>query len=376
MTATDTATDAVTGSETTPRNDSTPPTDSAQDPGAAVVAVVELGPQWPTLDPFLFCAHHDDAYPEGDGSLAPVADLNDRDMGQDFSNRDGFSMYHGRNVPGFPSHPHRGFETVTFVRKGLIDHADSLGAAARFGRGDVQWLTAGAGIQHSEMFPLVNTESDNHLELFQIWLNLPASDKFVDPYFTMLWDEQIPRRSTINDNGRVVEVTVIAGELDGITPLAPPPNSWAAGSDSDVAIWHYVLEPGAAVEVPPARSGVAANRVLYMFEGDTASVDGIAIGNDHAVQLRAEMQVRIEAGSARTEMLLLQGVPIGEPVAKYGPFVMNTEAEIRETFEHYRQTEFGGWPWASSDPTHGHEPRRFAQHVDGRRESPEDSRSD
>ncbi|MEI2639068.1 MAG: pirin-like C-terminal cupin domain-containing protein [Microthrixaceae bacterium] len=113
-----------------------------------------------------------------------------------------------------------------------------------------------------------------------------------------------------------------------------------------------------------------------MFEGDTASVDGIAIGNDHAVQLRAEMQVRIEAGSARTEMLLLQGVPIGEPVAKYGPFVMNTEAEIRETFEHYRQTEFGGWPWASSDPTHGSEPKRFAQHVDGRRESPEDSRSD
>ena len=138
----------------------------------------------------------------------------------------------------------------------------------------------------SEVFTLVNTESENHLELFKIWLNLPASDKFVDPYFTMLWDEQIPRRSTINDNGRVVEVTVIAGELDGITPLAPPPNSWAAGSDSAVALWHDVLEPGAAVEVPPARSGVAANRVLYMFDGVTASVEGIAITNDHAEQLR------------------------------------------------------------------------------------------
>ena len=101
-------------------------------------------------------------------------------------------MYHGSTVPGFPVHPHRGFETVTFVRQGLIDHADSLGAAARFGRGDVQWLTAGKGIVHAEMFPLLDRDGPNTAELFQIWLNLPAADKMVEPHFTMLWDQRHP----------------------------------------------------------------------------------------------------------------------------------------------------------------------------------------
>jgi hypothetical protein len=103
-----------------------------------------LGPLWPTLDPFLFCAHHDDAYPAGNGAFGPAPHLlGGRQIGSDFSRQDGWSMYHGDAVPGFPVHPHRGFETVTLVRKGLIDHADSLGAAARFGGGDVQWVTAG-----------------------------------------------------------------------------------------------------------------------------------------------------------------------------------------------------------------------------------------
>ena len=84
-------------------------------------------------------------------------------------------------MPGFPSHPHRGFETVTYVRRGLIDHSDSLGAAARFGRGDTQWLTAGRGIVHAEMFPLLDEDGPNPLELFQIWVNLPAADKMAAP---------------------------------------------------------------------------------------------------------------------------------------------------------------------------------------------------
>ncbi len=133
----------------------------------------------------------------------------------DFSGADGWSMYHGSVVPGFPQHPHRGFETVTFVRRGLIDHSDSLGATARFGRGDVQWLTAGAGIVHCEMFPLVDTTGPNTTELFQIWLNLPADDKMVEPYFTMLWDEDIPRLALVDDDGRRGELTVIAGAVDG-----------------------------------------------------------------------------------------------------------------------------------------------------------------
>src|SRR5437764_11948311 len=125
--------------------------------------------------------------------MGPDAPLSGRDLGQDFSRKDGWSMYHGNPVPGFPAHPHRGFETVTIVRKGLIDHSDSLGAAARFGGGDVQWLTTGRGVVHSEMFPLLDTSRENPHELFQIWLNLPARSKLANPYFKMLWHEQIPR---------------------------------------------------------------------------------------------------------------------------------------------------------------------------------------
>lgn len=188
-----------------------------------VLETVPLGLHWPTLDPFLFCAHHDDEYPAGDESMAPAVPVDDRDLGMDFSGKDGWSMYHGDSVPGFPGHPHRGFETVTYVRNGLIDHSDSLGAAARFGRGDVQWVTAGSGIVHSEMFPLVHPDQPNPLELFQIWLNLPADDKMVDPYFTMLWDHDIPRAQVTDDQGNNTEVTVIAGRLGVVAAALPPP---------------------------------------------------------------------------------------------------------------------------------------------------------
>src|SRR5436190_11448224 len=150
-----------------------------------VLETAPLGFPWATRDPFLFCVHHDDAYPAGNEELGPRASLDGRNLGMDFEGKDGWRMYHGEVVPGFPQHPHRGFETVTIVRRGYIDHSDSLGAAARFGMGDVQWLTAGAGVVHSEMFPLLDAHGPNTLELFQIWLNLPGKDKLVAPYFTM-----------------------------------------------------------------------------------------------------------------------------------------------------------------------------------------------
>jgi redox-sensitive bicupin YhaK (pirin superfamily) len=332
-----------------------------------VLEVVPLGMHWPTVDPFLFCAHHDDAYPAGDERLAPAVPLGEREMGADFSGLDGFSMYHGQVVPGFPNHPHRGFETVTFVRKGLIDHADSLGAAARFGRGDVQWVTAGRGIVHSEMFPLLDRDGPNHLELFQIWLNLPADSKMADPHFTMLWDEDIPRIEAVDDAGRRTTVTVIAGRLGEVTPQPPPPESWAARADADVGIWHLHLEPGAEWELPPAE-GDGTQRVLYVFEGDHLSVAGTDVAVDHAAQLVAGVAVPLVAGSEPVEALVLQGRPIAEPVARYGPFVMNTEAEIRQAFTDYQSTGFGGWPWDTADPDHGPTRGRFARHVDGRTE--------
>ena len=152
---------------------------------SSLVDVFELGVPWKTLDPFLFAVHHLADYPPGNERHGPAASLEGRALGQDFASKDGWSMYHGHAVPGFPQHPHRGFETITYVRRGLVDHSDSLGATARFGQGDTQWLTAGGGVVHSEMFPLIHRDEPNPLELFQIWLNLPASHKMSDPAFQM-----------------------------------------------------------------------------------------------------------------------------------------------------------------------------------------------
>jgi redox-sensitive bicupin YhaK (pirin superfamily) len=334
-----------------------------------VLQIVPLGAQWPTVDPFLFCAHHDDAYPAGDEALAPAVPVDDRELGMDFSGQDGWSMYHGRTVPGFPNHPHRGFETVTYVRKGLIDHSDSLGAAARFGRGDVQWLTAGQGIVHAEMFPLLDREGPNHLELFQIWLNLPAADKLVEPYFTMLWGGDLPVVRHTDGAGRSTEVTVIAGELDGHRAPAPPPDSYASKPEADLAIWHLRLEPGASFTLPAA-AGPHTARVLYVFEGESVRIAGTEVGNDTGVAVDASVPIELVAGPAEVDVLVLQGRPLGEPVARYGPFVMTTEAEIEQAFEDYRTTGFGGWPWPDDAPTHGATSGRFARHVDGHEERP------
>lgn len=134
-------------------------------------------------------------------------------------------MYHGQTVPGFPSHPHRGFETVTIVRKGRIDHSDSAGATARFGNGDVQWLTAGKGIVHCEMFPLLHTDKPNPTELFQIWLNLPSKSKMAQPHFTMFWNEEIPQQEHTDAKGKKTSIVCIAGSLTGAQCLSPPPDS-------------------------------------------------------------------------------------------------------------------------------------------------------
>jgi redox-sensitive bicupin YhaK (pirin superfamily) len=337
-----------------------------------VLRVQPLGFPWETIDPFLFCVHHDDAYPAGNGRFGPAAPLAGRDIGQDFSRKDGWSMYHGEEVPGFPGHPHRGFETVTIVRKGLIDHSDSLGATARFGGGDVQWLTAGKGIVHAEMFPLLDATQPNPLELFQIWLNLPAKSKMAAPHFTMLWSERIPHLATPDADGRAVDVAVIAGRLGDLAPLAPPPDSWAAAADADLAIWTIRLAPGARWTLPAA-AGASTRRMLYFFRGDRVRIGGEAIDRHAAIELLADARVDLVAGDDAAEFLLLQGRPIGEPVAQHGPFVMNTREEIVAAFHDYQRTQFGGWPWPDHAPVHGADPARFARHGDGREERPEDA---
>ena len=329
-----------------------------------ILRISPLGaPPWETPNPFLFCVHHLDHYPSGNGAFGPTTPLAGRDIGQDFSGRDGWSMYHGSRVPGFPQHPHRGFETVTVVRRGLVDHADSMGATARYGNGDVQWLTAGAGIQHAEMFPLLRQDQDNPLELFQLWLNLPAADKMAPPHFTMFWADSVPRLAPVPG----VEITVVAGALDGVTPPAPPPHSYASRAGSDVAIWVIDMAAGTSWALPPAPTGV--NRFLYAYQAGGAQVAATRIEGPSVVVLDAAAPVALRAADSPARFLMLQGRPIGEPVAQYGPFVMNTREEIQRAFDDYRRTQFGGWPWPVPDPVNGRE-ARFARRPDGTVERP------
>ena len=263
-------------------------------------------------------------------------------------------MYHGQVVPGFPRHPHRGFETVTITRRGFIDHADSLGVAARYGEGDVRWMTAGAGIVHSEMFPLLHGDRPDPAELFQVWLNLPRADKFVDPYFTMLWNPDIPRIVAKTTRAARTQITVIADSLDGASPPSPAPNSWAARAEADVAIWTVRLELGAEWTMPPAASADTV-RVLYVHTGGGLQIAGQQVDPRHVAVVRADVALPIVAGEVDAEFLLLQGRPIGEPVEKYGPFAMNDRAGIEQAFTDYQRTQFGGWPWPADDPVHGPE---------------------
>ena len=322
-----------------------------------------LGFHWRTQDPFLFCAHHHDYYPTGNDQQGPDASLSGRSIGQDFSVRDGWRMYHGNRVPGFPEHPHRGFETVTIVLEGFVDHSDSHGAAGRYGEGDVQWMTAGSGLQHSEMFPCIHKDKPNTLHLFQVWLNLPAVNKFAAPHYTMLWTEDIPVRREIDEQRREISIRIIAGELKEDRAPAPAPNSWAANPDNHVAIWMITLAPYAVWTLPEAPT--ESERALYYYEGDKLTAAEIEISVDHSFSAVSNQPIRLINGKMESRLLLLQGRPIGEKVVQHGPFVMNTPEEINEAIMDFQRTQFGGWPWPSREPVHSQDAVRFARYADG-----------
>jgi quercetin 2,3-dioxygenase len=328
-----------------------------------ILSINKLGFQWQTSDPFIVTMHHRDAFPKGNHEMGPNASLQGRNIGNDFRGKDGWNMYHGDTVSGFPQRPHRGFETVTVVLEGYVDHADSSGAAGRYGAGDVQWMTAGRGCNHSEMFPLINEEMENPLELFQIWLNLPRKSKLVEPHYKMLWAEDIPVIKTEDDNGKISIIRLIAGSYKSIKGLEPSPNSWASEESNQVGIWLISMEPGAVFEIPMVSSTL--NRTVYFYSGDTIEIDETIILGSHSVKLVGDEVIEIKNGSKKSYLLLLEGEPIGEPIVSYGPFVMTTEEEIKEAFNDYRRTCFGRWPWQRDDLIHSREKGRFAQYSDG-----------
>lgn len=324
-----------------------------------------------TLDPFLFCVYHKDAYPAAHDDTMEAPQPGN---GMDFDPKAPYRMYHGDMIPGFPQHPHRGFETITATMDGLIDHADSLGNGGRYGQGDLQWMTAGKGVVHGEMFPLIHKEKPNHTRFFQIWINLPARSKMVDPAFAMFWANEVPKWKS--PDGKAA-VTVFYGDYflnEDTNPNLPPPDSWAANHDNDVAVLHTTIQPGGTLHIPSAHDPTV-NRVLYMVEGleQGAVINEVTIDKGMiTVNAAAELDISVPASAAKAcEFLLLQGKPIDEPVAQHGPFVMNKRSEIEQAFMDYSKTKFGGWPWPRDDMVFPREKGRFAL-LDGKETTPSD----
>ncbi|HEY1991953.1 MAG TPA: pirin family protein [Gammaproteobacteria bacterium] len=233
---------------------------------------------------------------------------------------------------GAPDHPHRGFETVTYVLDGKMQHKDSHGHAGSLGAGDVQWMTAGAGVVHSEMPEAGFTAKGGRMHGFQIWVNLPRQDKLMQPRYQELPDAGIPVAESAD---RKVKVKVIAGESLG--------KSAAIDTRTPIAFLHMTLQPGGSIDQPlPADYNAFAYLVsgTGQFGADAVKADAhqmVIFSNDGG-----SVRIRNAADSPQAlQLLLLAGVPLNEPVVRYGPFVMNTEEEIHQAIRDYQQGRMG-----------------------------------
>jgi redox-sensitive bicupin YhaK (pirin superfamily) len=226
----------------------------------------------------------------------------------------------GAYIAGFPDHPHRGFETVTYMLAGRMRHRDNKGNEGLLTSGSVQWMTAGRGIVHSEM----PEQEEGLMQGFQLWLNLPARDKMTAPRYQDIAPERIP----LAHPAEGVEAKVIAGELAGVKGPVE-----AGATEPFYA--DFRLEPGAAVRValPDGHNAFA-----YVYEG-SAEVAGRRLERGTIAVLTADGAVSLASGQG-ARLILVAGKPLREPVAKYGPFVMNTEAELRQAFVDYQLGKF------------------------------------
>jgi hypothetical protein len=234
-------------------------------------------------------------------------------------------------LAGFPNHPHRGFETVTYMLDGEFEHEDSAGHKGTIAPGDVQWMTAGRGVVHSEMPTRLIREKGGRLHGFQLWVNLPARDKMIAPRYQEVKSAGIPEATSPDGLARV---RVIAGAALGVRAVI----------DTRIPITYqdWTLQPGAVVEQAVDASHHA---ITYVFQGKAR------IGRDARELKDGQLGILDEGDSVRLEvpadatgparLLLLSGRPIGEQVARYGPFVMNTEAEIMQAIEDYRAGRLG-----------------------------------
>lgn len=338
-----------------------------------IISSGDFSMRLPAKSPFILAAHHRDRYPLGNDKMEPIYYIEGRNIGQDFDESQPWRMYHGDKIPGFPVHPHRGFETVTVMVEGFVDHTDSAGGTGRYGDGDVQWMTAGAGLQHCEMFPLVYEDRENPLEMFQIWLNLPAKSKMVPPHYKMLWAEDIPLIKQTDEQGKEITIRLIAGDYKNTKAPAPAPDSWAADSQNQVVIWMINLAPGARFTLRPTTS--TAGRMVYYINGAGLEIENTPFKAKNYVEALPQAEITFKNGDSPSSILLLEGEPINEPMAAYGPFVMNSQQEIRKAYEDYQATQFGGWPWETGGPVNPKKAGRFAQFSDGSKDYPSNNKA-
>ena len=233
---------------------------------------------------------------------------------------------------GAPDHPHRGFETVTYLLSGDMEHKDSRGHAGRLRPGDVQWMTAGAGVIHAEMPSREFTRDGGRMHGFQLWVNLPQRDKMIKPRYQEIPNSQIPKATSADG---LVKVSVIAGEAMGEKAVIE--------TRTPIIYLHYRIEPGgvATQQVPGSYNAFA-----YVVEGNGLfGAEGERAGDGQMVLFAQDGdEITIEnptAAKAALEVLLIAGVPLNEPVARYGPFVMNTQTEIRQAIDDYQQGRMG-----------------------------------
>ncbi|HEX6719471.1 MAG TPA: pirin family protein [Pyrinomonadaceae bacterium] len=233
---------------------------------------------------------------------------------------------------GAPDHPHRGFETVTYMLSGDMEHRDSSGHAGRLRSGDVQWMTAGAGVVHAEMPSAEFMRTGGRMHGFQLWVNLPHRDKMIKPRYQEIPSSQIPKATSPDG---LVSVSVIAGEAMGAKAVIE--------TRTPIVYLHYRLEPGGVATQPLSHD---YNVFAYVVNGAGLFGAEREHGTDGQMLMFAPDgdNVRIENpadAKAALEILLIAGVPLNEPIARYGPFVMNTEAEIHQAFEDYRRGRMG-----------------------------------
>ena len=230
-------------------------------------------------------------------------------------------------LAGFPMHPHRGIETVTYMLAGMVHHQDSLGNSGDIRSGDVQWMTSGRGILHEEMPQPVQRK----MEGFQLWVNLPAALKMTKPRYQEVLSSTIPE--AVREGG--TKIRVIAGRVDGV----PGPVTEIA---ADPTYLDVTVQAGGVFRQSIERGHAA---LAYLFEGSgtfgaTAGADGVTLSAPKLVVFSDGDAVEASAGSQGVRFLLISGKPLGEPIARYGPFVMNTREEIEQALRDLRNGTF------------------------------------